>query len=100
MNIVELIVSVMTLIVTVIISLKQLRIEEDMTEFTQQQDERDEKFRRDSVNAEAIAFIQKYNQDGRNSEIYLLPLCVIAYKYDPTYPYRRAIYRDLQSLIG
>lgn len=97
MGVVELIVSVITLIITVFISLKQLRLEEDMKEFTQEQVARDEKFRRDSINAEAIAFIQKYNQDGRNSEIYLLPLCVIAYKYDPTHPYRRAMYRDFCS---
>lgn len=97
MGVVELIVSVVTLIITVIISLKQLRLEEDMNEFAKDQDKRDKEFRRDLVNAEAIAFIQKYNQDGRNSEIYLLPLCVIAYKYDPTYPYRRAMYRDFCS---
>lgn len=97
MGVVELIVSMVTLIITVIISLKQLRLEENMNQFTQEQAERDEKFRRDSVNAEAIAFIQKYNQDGYNSEIYLLPLCVMAYKYDPTYPYRRAMYRDFCS---
>lgn len=97
MGVVELIVSVVTLIITVIISLKQLRLEEDMNEFAKDQDKRDKEFRRDLVNAEAIAFIQKYNQDGRNSEIYLLPLCVIAYKYDLTYPYRRAMYRDFCS---
>lgn len=97
MGVVELIVSVVTLIITVIISLKQLRLEEDMNEFTKDQDKRDREFRRDLVNAEAIAFIQKYNQEGYNSEIYLLPLCVIAYKYDPTYPYRRAMYRDFCS---
>lgn len=97
MDMVELIVSVITLIITMVISWKQLRLEKEMHLFAQQQDERDEKFRRDSVNAEAIAFIQKYNQDGVGSEIRLLPLCVIAYKYDPTHPYRRAMYRDFCS---
>lgn len=97
MNLIELIVSIITLIVTVIISLRQLHLEEDMNAFTKDQAKRDEEFRRDSVNAEAIAFIQKYNQEGNNSEIYLLPLCVMAYKYDPTYPYRRAMYRDFCS---
>lgn len=97
MDMVELIVSVITLIITVVISWKQLRLEKEMHLFAQQQDERDEKFRRDSVNTEAIAFIQKYNQDGVGSEIRLLPLCVIAYKYDPTYPYRRLMYRDFCS---
>lgn len=97
MGVVGLIVSVITLIVTVIISLRQLHLEEEMNKFTKDQARRDDEFRRDSVNAEAIAFIQKYNQEGNNSEIYLLPLCVIAYKYDPTYPYRRAMYRDFCS---
>lgn len=97
MDMLELIVSVVTLIITVVISWKQLRLEKEMHLFAQQLDERDEKFRRDSVNAEAIAFIQKYNQDGVGSEIYLLPLCAIAYKYDPIYPYRRAMYRDFCS---
>lgn len=73
MNIVELIVSVVTLIITVVISWKQLYLEKEMHLFAQQQSERDEKFRRDLVNAEAIAFIQKYNQDGVGSEILLLP---------------------------
>lgn len=97
MNLIELIVSIITLIVTVIISLRQLHLEEEMNKFTKDQAKRDEEFRRDLVNAEAITFIQKYNQDGYNSEIYLLPLCVMAYKYDPTYPYRRAMYRDFCS---
>lgn len=97
MNLIELIVSIITLIVTVIISLRQLHLEEEMNKFTKDQAKRDEEFRRDLVNAEAITFIQKYNQDGYNSEIYLLPLCVMAYKYDPTYPYSRAMYRDFCS---
>lgn len=97
MDMLELIVSIITLMITVVISWKQLRLEKEMHLFAQQQDERDEKFRRDSVNAEAIAFIQKYNQDGVDSEIPLLPLCVIAYKYDPTHPYRRTMYRDFCS---
>lgn len=97
MDLIELMVSIITLIVTVIIGWKQLYFGEEMNLFMKQQEERDEKFRRDSINAEAIAFIQKYNQKGNSSEIRLLPLCVIAYKYDSIYPYRRLMYRDFCS---
>lgn len=48
----------------------------------------------EQIHAEAKKFIQKYNQSGDESDIYLLPLCVAAYKYNPIYPYRRPIYRD------
>ena len=60
----------------------------------------------DMLYSEATKFILKYSAPEREREISLLPLCVIAYKYDPIYPYCREIYRefcilseDLQAVI-
>ena len=50
------------------------------------------------IYAESTRFIQKYSKNSYESEIYLLPLCVAAYKYNPVYPYRREIYREFCTL--
>lgn len=57
-------------------------------------DERDEKRSKDRIYAQATQFIQKYNIKGNESDILLLPLCTMAYKYNSIYPYRREIYRE------
>lgn len=67
-------------------------------DFEVKQDNRDEQRRNEQIYADATKFIQKYNKNGHKSEIYLIPLCVAAYKYDPIYPYRREIYREFCSL--
>ena len=87
----------LTLVFMIVIGCAQICLAREMNLFSKRQDERDEKFRRDSVNAEVVSFIQKYNRKNFRSDIHLLPLCVMAYKYDPTYPYRRKIYRDFCS---
>lgn len=61
-------------------------------------DQRDEKRRDEVIYAEATQFIIKYSSFAYEKEIYLLPLCVIAYKYNPIYPYKRNIYRDFCTL--
>lgn len=91
-------IAILSVIVAVIVGFGQIHIAKKMDEFEKRQDKRDEKRRNDEIYAEATRFIQKYNQNGHNAEIYLLPLCVAAYKYNPTYPYRREIYREFCSL--
>lgn len=53
-----------------------------------------EKRSKDHVYTQATQFIQKYNTIGNATDILLLPLCVIAYKYNSAYPYHREIYRE------
>ena len=102
----SLIISVASVIVAVAIGGGQIYLARKMDKFEQKQNERDEKRRKDELFASVTAFIQKYSKDGYQSDIYLLPLCVVAYKYNPSYPYRREIYRefcsfteDMQNLI-
>ena len=90
--------SIISLIVAVIIGFLQIQQGKRMEAFEKRQDERDERRRKDEIYAEATRFIQKYNKSGHESEIYLLPLCIAAYKYDPIYSYRREIYREFCGL--
>lgn len=76
----------------------QIRIAKSVEDFEKNQDERDEERRNEYIYAEATKFIQKYNCFNYESDIYLLPLCAVAYKYDPIFPYKREIYRDFCSL--
>lgn len=97
-DMIDLIIVLIGLIITVFIGWKQYYLAKQMNDFIQKQDVRDEKFRYDSVKAEAISFIQKYNRINYKSDIYLLLLCIIAYEYNPIFPYRRKIYRDFCML--
>lgn len=97
-DMIDLIIVLIGLIITVFIGWKQYYLAKKMNDFIQKQDVRDEKFRCDSVKAEAISFIQKYNRTNYKSDIYLLLLCIIAYEYNPIFPYRRKIYRDFCML--
>lgn len=85
-------------IITNVIGIWQIYIAKKTKNFETRQDERDELRRKENVFAEATRFIQKYNQNSYESEIFLLPYCVAAYKYNPTFPYHREIYRDFCSL--
>lgn len=69
-----------------------------MDEQSQKIDERDEQRRNDMIYADATKFILKYSSPEHDAEIYLLPLCTMAYKYNPIYPYRREMYREFCSL--
>lgn len=91
MNIIE-------VVITCVIGIWQIYIAKKMKDFEKRQDERDELRRKENVFTEVTRFIQKYNQSGYESEILLLPYCVAAYKYNPTFPYHREIYRDFCSL--
>ena len=98
MEYVSLSIAILSVVVAAIVGFGQIRIAKKMDEFEKRQDERDEKRRNDEIYAEATHFIQKYNKNDHNAEIYLLPLCVAAYKYNPAYPYHREIYREFCSL--
>lgn len=94
-------VAIVTLVTTVIIGIMQIKQSKRIDEQNQRIDRRDEQRREDVVYSDATKFILKYNSyssSNHAAEIYLLPLCVIAYKYNPIYPYRRKMYREFCSL--
>lgn len=94
----DVIFAIISVIVAIVVGRGQIRIAQSVKDFDVRQDARDEQRRKEYLYAEATKFIQKYNCLNMKSEIYLLPLCVTAYKYDPVYPYRREIYREFCSL--
>ncbi len=95
---VGLVIAVISLLVAVIIGGCQIKQSNRMEAFEKRQDERDEKRHNDEIYAEVTRFIQKYSVGGYEAEIYLLPLCIAAYRYNPVYPYRREIYREFCGL--
>lgn len=98
MTCLEIIFAILGIIVALVIGGGQIYIAKRVKDFETQQDIRDEKRRTEQIYAESTRFIQKYSKDNLESEIYLLPLCVTAYKYNPVYPYRREIYREFCAL--
>lgn len=98
MNRTEIIFTVINLIVAAVVGCSQIYIAKKVKDFEVKQDIRDEQRRNEQIYADATKFIQKYNKNGHKSEIYLIPLCVAAYKYDSIYPYQREIYREFCSL--
>lgn len=81
-----------------VVGIWQIRLARQMKNFEIRQDSRDKQHNEDIIFAEATRFIQKYSKSGHDSEIYLLPLCVAAYAYNPVYPYRRDMYREFCGL--
>lgn len=94
----SLIVAAVTFFATIVIGKIQIKQNSKMDDLSRKIDERDEKRRNDMIYAEATKFILKYSFPSQDAEIYLLPLCVMAYKYNPIYPYRREMYREFCSL--
>lgn len=90
-KIVSVIISVVTVVATVSIGIMQIKQNKKI-------DEREKNRQKQWIDAEAKKFILKYSSPNYNMEIYLLPLCVIRYKYNPLYPYHREIYREFCSL--
>ena len=87
-SIIGIVITGISLAVSIIIFKSQRKLENSLNE-------RDEKRYNSKVEADAIKFIQKYSA---NNEIQLLALCVIAKKFDSTFPYRRQIYKDFCCL--
>ncbi len=98
MSYLEIIFAILGIIATLVIGGGQIYIAKRVKDFETRQDIRDEKRRTEQIYAESTRFIQKYSKDNHESEIYLLPLCVAAYKYNSVYPYRREIYREFCAL--
>lgn len=98
MNCVEIIFTVINITVAIVVGGSQIYIAKKVKDIEIKQDNRDEQRRNEQIYADATKFVQKYNKNGYESEIYLVPLCVAAYKYNPIYPYRREIYREFCSL--
>ncbi|RGC58489.1 hypothetical protein DXA92_08240 [Agathobaculum butyriciproducens] len=94
MDIITLAISFTGIIVAFIVGICQIYLAKKMKDFEMRQDTRDELRRQDEIYAKATYFIQKYSKNNRESEILLLPFCVSAYKYNPTFPYHRKIYRE------
>lgn len=94
----EIVFTIVSIVVALVIGIGQIYIAKRVKDFETRQDARDEKRRSEQIYSEATRFIQKYSQNTHESEIYLLPLCVVAYKYNPIYPYRREIYREFCTL--
>lgn len=84
-------VAIVTLIATITIG--KMQINQNL-----RMDKRDEQRYNDAIYSAATKFILKYSASGPASEICLLPLCVMAYKYNPIYPYHREMYREFCSL--
>lgn len=91
MNCVEIIFVIINLTVAIIVGFSQIYIAKKVKDFEVKQDNRDKQKRNEQIYADATQFIQKYNKNGHETEIYLIPLCVAVYKYDPIYPYRRIL---------
>ena len=96
---VSLICAVLSLCSAILIGILQIRQNSRVNRLTLKRHD-------NTLYSEATKFILKYSSSGYDSEILLLPLCVMAYKYNPIYPYSREMYRefcilseDLQELI-
>lgn len=94
MDIISLAMSFTGIIVAFIVGICQIYLAKKMKDFETRQDTRDELRRQDEIYAKATYFIQKYSKNNQESEILLLSFCVSAYKYNPTFPYHRKIYRE------
>lgn len=94
MDIISLAMSFTGIIVAFIVGICQIYLTKKMKDFETRQDTRDELRRQDEIYAKATYFIQKYSKNNQESEILLLSFCVSAYKYNPTFPYHRKIYRE------
>lgn len=95
-DVIALFVATLGVVLACIIGFGQLYFAKFMKNFEIKQYERDEKYQNDLNYAKVTEFIQKYSNG--NSDVFLLPLCVAAYKYNPVYPYRRDIYREFCAL--
>lgn len=83
-SILGVILAIVSVMITVFIYKRQTKLERDINQ-------RDEKKYKLQIQSEARRFVQKYNE---SDEIQLLALCIIADKFNSSYPYKRQIYKD------
>lgn len=97
-EIVQIVLSAVGVLIALVLGVWQIRLARQMKLFELRQDSRDKRHNDAVMFAEVTRFIQKYSNGGHKSDIYLLPLCVAAYAYNPSYPYRREMYREFCGL--
>lgn len=97
-EIVQIVLSAVGVLIALVLGVWQIRLARQMKMFELRQDLRDKQHNDAVTFAEVTRFIQKYSKGGHKSDIYLLPLCVAAYAYNPSYPYRREMYREFCGL--
>lgn len=90
----ELICAVISLLVIVIIGMKQYCQSKRMEEFERRQDERDERRHAEGNKAQAVEFISKYYTDRG-----LIPLCAVAAMYNDLFHYSRKMYWEFCCLV-
>ena len=101
LNNVDSICAVMSLAAAIIIARVQFKQAEQQQKDEKERDLKEERIRNANIESEVTKFLQKYNSSGFDedcSELCLLPLCVMASKYNEIFPYRRKIYRDFCAL--
>lgn len=79
----------LSLIVTIIIAILQMRQNNRLNKLEQQQKEKDEKRYNENIKAQVSEFISKYYKDRG-----LIPLCAIAAMYNDSYFYNRQMYNE------
>mgnify|MGYP000369996698 FL=1 len=86
---ISIICSVVSLFVTIIIFVLQMKQSKRMEDFEYKLDEREEQRREATIKAEAVTFISKYYSDRG-----LIPLCAIATMHNNLFYYHRDMYRE------
>ncbi len=93
--------SVASLAAAIIIAYVQYRQARQQQKSEEERNLKEDRVRIENIESEVTRFLQKYNSSGSDedcSELCLLPLCVMASKYNEIFPYRRKIYRDFCAL--
>lgn len=81
--------ALLSLIVTIIIAVLQMRQNIRLNNLEQQQKEKDEKRYKENIKAQVSEFISKHYKDRE-----LIPLCAIAAMYNDSYFYNREMYNE------
>lgn len=103
-NIITLIISFVSLVSTIILGIvtvylakNTLKVNTESKNIAEMQKIYEEKSYAQQIDSQARKFIATYDV-YENPEIELLPLCIIAYKINPSYGYIRNMYRDFNIL--
>lgn len=84
--------SVASLAAAIIIAYVQYRQARQQQKSEEERNLKENRVRIENIESEVTRFLQKYNSSGSDkdcSELCLLPLCVMASKYNEIFPYRR-----------
>ena len=86
---INIICATISLVVTVIIAVLQIKQSNRMEKFERRQDAIEEERHAETVRAQAVSFVSKYYSDRG-----LIPLCAIAAMYNDLYYYSSEMYRE------